>query len=56
MKNKPLIRTADRTLGSIARSSLRNFIVQPLFALNYKVEIVGCEEALTCTGGSIVVC
>ena len=55
MKNKPLIKTVDRTLGSLARSGLRNFIVQPLFTLNYKVEIVGGEEALACTGGSIVV-
>ena len=55
MTSKPIIKTVDRTLGSIARSTLRNFIVQPLFALNYKVEIVGAEEALTCTNGSIVV-
>ena len=55
MKSKPLIKTVDRTLGSLARSALRNVFVQPLFALNYKVAIAGGEEALTCTNGSIVV-
>jgi 1-acyl-sn-glycerol-3-phosphate acyltransferase len=53
--SKPLIKTLDRSLGSLARSGLRNFIAHPLFALNYKVEIVGREEALACTSGSIVV-
>ena len=55
MNNKPLIRQVDRTLGALARSVVRNAIAKPLFALNYKVEIVGGEEALSCTDGSLVV-
>jgi 1-acyl-sn-glycerol-3-phosphate acyltransferase len=55
MNNKPLIRQVDRTLGALARSIVRNGIAKPLFALNYKVEIVGGEEALSCTDGSLVV-
>lgn len=55
MNNKPLIRQVDRTLGTLARSIVRNGIAKPLFALNYKVEIVGGEEALSCTEGSLVV-
>lgn len=55
MENKALIKGVDRTLGALARATFRNFIAQPLFALNYKVTIVGAEEALSCTGGSIVV-
>jgi 1-acyl-sn-glycerol-3-phosphate acyltransferase len=50
-----MIKIVDRTLGSLARSGLRNVIAQPLFVLNYKVETLGSEEALTCTSGSIVV-
>jgi 1-acyl-sn-glycerol-3-phosphate acyltransferase len=55
MNNKPLIKHVDRTLGALARSIIRNGIAKPLFALNYKVEIVGGEEALSCTDGSLVV-
>jgi 1-acyl-sn-glycerol-3-phosphate acyltransferase len=55
VENKAFIKGVDRTLGSRARATFRNFIAQPLFALNYKVTIVGAEEALSCTGGSIVV-
>lgn len=52
---KEFIKGVDRTFGALARSAFRNFIAQPLFALNYKVDIVGAEEALSCTDGSIVV-
>lgn len=55
MENKALVKGVDRTLGALARAMFRNFIAQPLFALNYKVTILGTEEALSCTGGSIVV-
>jgi 1-acyl-sn-glycerol-3-phosphate acyltransferase len=55
VENKAFIKGVDRTLGALARATVRNFIAQPLFALNYKVTIVGAEEALSCTGGSIVV-
>lgn len=55
MENKALIKGVDRTLGALARSIFRNFIAQPLFALNYRVNIVGAEEALSCADGSIVV-
>lgn len=53
--DKAFIKGVDRTLGALARSVFRNFIAQPLFLLNYKVDIVGAEEALSCTSGSIVV-
>jgi len=55
MNNKPLIKSVDRTLGALARSIARNGIARPLFALNYRVEIVGGEEALSCSSGSLVV-
>lgn len=55
MQTKPLIKRVDRTFGALARSAFRNFAAQPLFTLNYKVAIVGAEEALSCTSGSIVV-
>lgn len=55
MDNKPLIRTVDRTLGAVARSAIRNIVAHPLITLNYRVEIVGGEEALGCTDGSLVV-
>jgi 1-acyl-sn-glycerol-3-phosphate acyltransferase len=55
MKTKPLIRSVDRTLGALGRSFVRNVIANPLLALNYKVEIVGGEEALSCAEGSLVV-
>ena len=55
MEAKPFIKGVDRTLGALARSGFRNFIAQPLFALNYKIEIVGADDALGCTNGSIVV-
>jgi 1-acyl-sn-glycerol-3-phosphate acyltransferase len=55
MNNKPLVKRIDRTLGALARSVIRNLIVHPLLVLNYKVEIVGGEEALSCTEGSLVV-
>jgi len=55
MQNKPLVKNIDRTLGALARSAARNGIAQPLLALNYKVEIVGGEEALSCSSGSLVV-
>jgi 1-acyl-sn-glycerol-3-phosphate acyltransferase len=55
MDNKPLIRQVDRTLGALARTIVRNGIAKPLFALNYRVEIAGGEEALSCTDGSLVV-
>ena len=55
MENRALVKGVDRTLGALARATFRNFIAQPLFALNYKVTILGAEEALSCTGGSIVV-
>ena len=55
MENRALVKGVDRTLGAFARATYRNFIAQPLFALNYKVTILGAEEALSCTGGSIVV-
>jgi len=53
--NKPLIKSVDHTLGALARSFVRNVIAQPLFTLNYRVEIAGGEEALSCTSGSLVV-
>jgi 1-acyl-sn-glycerol-3-phosphate acyltransferase len=53
--DKAFIKGVDRTLGALARSAFRNFIAQPLFALNYRVDIVGGDEALSCTNGSIVV-
>lgn len=52
---KTFVKGLDRTLGAAARSIFRNFIAQPLFLLNYKVSIVGAEDALSCTDGSIVV-
>ena len=55
MDNKPLIKHVDRTLGALARSIVRNGIAKPLFALNYQVEIVGGEEALSCADGALVV-
>jgi 1-acyl-sn-glycerol-3-phosphate acyltransferase len=55
MNNKPVIKHVDRTLGALARSVVRNAIANPLFALNYKVEIVGGEEALSCSDGALVV-
>jgi len=55
MNNKPLIKHVDRTLGALARSIVRNGVAKPLLALNYKVEIVGSEEALSCTDGALVV-
>src|SRR5262245_42041468 len=54
MSNKPLIKHVDHTLGALARSMVRNVIANPLFALNYKVEIVGGEEALSCSDGALV--
>jgi 1-acyl-sn-glycerol-3-phosphate acyltransferase len=53
--DRAFIKGVDRTLGAIARSAFRNFIAQPLFLLNYRVSIVGAEDALSCTDGSIVV-
>lgn len=53
--DKVIIRGVDRTLGAMARSTFRNFIAQPLFTLNYRVDIVGGDDALSCTNGSIVV-
>lgn len=53
--DRAFIKGVDRTLGAIARSAFRNLIAQPLFLLNYKVSIVGAEDALSCTDGSIVV-
>lgn len=55
MNNKPLVKHVDRTLGALARSVVRNAIAKPLFTLGYKVEIVGAEEALSCTDGALVV-
>ena len=55
MDNKPLIKNIDRSLGHFARSVIANLIARPLFALNYKVEIVGGEEALSCSEGALVV-
>jgi 1-acyl-sn-glycerol-3-phosphate acyltransferase len=53
--SKPLIKHVDRTLGALARSVIRNGIARPLFWLNYKVQIVGGEEALSCGDGALVV-
>jgi 1-acyl-sn-glycerol-3-phosphate acyltransferase len=55
MNNKAVIKQVDRTLGALARSIIRNVLARPLLTLNYKVEIVGGEEALSCTEGSLVV-
>src|SRR5512145_2427964 len=55
MDNKAVIKQVDRTLGAFARALVRNVVARPLLALNYKVEIVGGEEALSCTDGSLVV-
>jgi 1-acyl-sn-glycerol-3-phosphate acyltransferase len=55
MNNKPLIKHVDRTLGALARSIIRNLIAKPLLALNYKVEIVGADDALSLTEGALVV-
>src|SRR5262245_39756830 len=53
--NKDLIKGIDQTFGALARSAFRNLIAQPLFWANYRVEITGGEDALSCTDGSIVV-
>jgi 1-acyl-sn-glycerol-3-phosphate acyltransferase len=55
MNDKAVIKQVDRTLGAFARAIVRNVVATPLLALNYKVEIVGGEEALGCTEGSLVV-
>jgi 1-acyl-sn-glycerol-3-phosphate acyltransferase len=52
---KPLIRGVDRTLGAIARATVANVIARPFVALNYKVEITGGGDALSCTDGALVV-
>ena len=52
---KPLIRSVDRTLGAIARAGVATLIARPFVALNYKVEIIGGEDALSCTDGALVV-
>lgn len=55
MSRKPLIKGIDRTLGALARATMANLIARPLIAANYRVEIVGGEEALSCTEGALVV-
>jgi 1-acyl-sn-glycerol-3-phosphate acyltransferase len=52
---KPLIKRIDRTLGAIARATVANAVARPFAAANYAVEIVGTDDALSCTGGSLVV-
>ena len=44
MENRALVKGVDRTLGALARATFRNFIAQPLFALNYKVTILGSRR------------
>jgi 1-acyl-sn-glycerol-3-phosphate acyltransferase len=52
---KPLIKHVDRTLGAVARATVANVIARPFVAANYAVEITGTDDALSCTGGSLVV-
>ena len=55
MTSRPLIAGVDRTLGAFARAAVADVIARPFILANYKVEIVGGEEALSCTTGSLVV-
>ncbi len=54
-KAKPIVRTVDRTLGALGRAAVANIVARPLIAANYKVEIVGADDALSCTDGALVV-
>ncbi len=54
-KAKPIVRTVDRTLGALGRAAVANIVARPLIAANSKVEIVGAEDALSCTDGALVV-
>jgi 1-acyl-sn-glycerol-3-phosphate acyltransferase len=52
---RPLTKRIDRTLGAIARAAVANVIARPFITANYAVEIIGTEDALCCTDGSLVV-
>lgn len=52
---KVVKKAADRALGMPMRSFLRNFVVNPLFRMNYRVTIIGDKHALGCTDGAIVI-
>jgi 1-acyl-sn-glycerol-3-phosphate acyltransferase len=54
-KAKPIVRTVDRTFGALARAFIAGVVARPLIAATYKVEIVGAEDALSCTDGALVV-
>ena len=54
-KTKPIVRTVDRTAGALARAFIAGVVARPLIAANYKVDIVGGDDALSCTDGALVV-
>jgi len=54
-KTKPFVRTVDRTFGALARAFIAGVVARPLIAANYKVEMVGGEDALSCADGALVV-
>jgi 1-acyl-sn-glycerol-3-phosphate acyltransferase len=55
MSDKKLIRHVDRTFGALARAAVANIFARPFILANYKVEVIGGDEALSCSDGSLVI-
>lgn len=55
MLTKPIVKKLDKTMGALARSWIRHWIVHPFFALRYKVVVHGMEDGLSIKDGAVVV-